>query len=32
MIERQPILFYVMLKQGFNWFTLASKESQAENV
>ena len=25
MMESQPILFHLMLKQGFHWFTLASK-------
>ena len=25
MMESQPILFHLMLKQGFNWFTSASK-------
>ena len=25
MMESQPILFHLMLKQGFNWFMLASK-------
>ena len=32
MMERQPLLFHLMLKQGFNWFTLASKDSQTENA
>ena len=32
MMERQPLLFHLMLKQGFNWFALASKDSQTENV
>ena len=32
MMEIQPILFHLMLKQGFNWFTLASKDAQIENV
>ena len=32
MKERHPLLFHLMLKQGFNWFTLASKDSQTENV
>ena len=31
MIESQPILFHLMLKQGFNWF-LASKDIEIENV
>ena len=30
MMERQPLLFHLMLKQGSNWFTLASKDSQTE--
>ena len=32
MIESQALLFHLMLKQGFNWFTLASKDLQTENV
>ena len=32
MMEHQPLLFHLMLKQGFNWFMLASKDAQAENV
>ena len=32
MIESQLLLLNLMLKQGFNWFTLASKDSQRENV
>ena len=32
MMECQPLLFHLMLKQGFNWFMLASKDSQTENV
>ena len=32
MMDRQPLLFHLMLKQGFNWFTLASKDPQMENV
>ena len=31
-METQPLLFHLMLKQGFNWFTLSSKDSQTENV
>ena len=31
-MESQPLLFHLMLKQGFNWFTLASKDSQVENA
>ena len=32
MMESQPILFSLMLKQGFNWFTLALKDIEIENV
>ena len=32
MVGSQPILFYSMLKQGFNWFTLTPKEQETENV
>ena len=32
MMESQPLLFHLMLKQGFNWFLLALKDSQRENV
>ena len=32
MMERQPLLFHLMLKQGFKWFTLASKDSQTQSV
>ena len=28
----QPILFHLMLKQGFNWLTLTPKEQETENV
>ena len=28
----QPILFHLMLKQGFNWFTLTLKDGEAETV
>ena len=31
-MESQLLLLYLMLKQGFNWFTLASKDSQVENA
>ena len=30
MIESQPIIFHLMLKQGFNWFTLASKDDEIQ--
>ena len=29
-MESQPILFHLILKQGFNWFTLASNDAQIE--
>ena len=32
MMENQPILFHLMLKQGFIWFTLASKDVETQNV
>ena len=32
MMEGQPILFHLMLKQGFDWFTLPSKDVEIENV
>ena len=32
MTESQPILFHLMLKQGFNWFMLASKDIEVENI
>ena len=31
-MESQPILFHLMLKQGFNWFMLTSKDIEVENV
>ena len=32
MMESQPILFHLMLKQGFNWFMLASKDVEIDNI
>ena len=32
MMESQPILFHLMLKQVFNWFMLASKDVEIENI
>ena len=32
MMESQPILFHLMLKQGFNWFMLIPKEQETENI
>ena len=32
MMGSQQILFHLMLKQGFNWFTLAHEEQEIENI
>ena len=32
MMGSQPILFHLMLKQGFNWFTLTLRDEETENV
>ena len=32
MMEREPFLFHIMLKQGFTSFTLASNNPPAETV
>ena len=32
MMGSQPILFHLMLKQRFNWFTLTSKDQETESV
>ena len=32
MMGSQPILFHLMLKQGFNWFTLTPKEQEIESA
>ena len=32
MMENQPLLFHLMLKQGFNWFTLTQESPVAEEV
>ena len=32
MMGNQPILFHLMLKQGFNWFTLMQEEQEVENM
>ena len=32
MMESQPTLFHLMLKQGFNWFMLISKHEEIENI
>ena len=28
----QPILFHLMLKQGFNWFMVTPKEQETESI
>ena len=32
MMGSQPILFHLMLKQGFNWFTLTQEGQEIDNV
>ena len=32
MMKREPLLFHIMLKQGFTWFTLAYNNPPVENV
>ena len=32
MIEEEPLLFHILLRQGLTWFTLASNNSPAETV
>ena len=32
MMGSQPILFHLMLKQGFNWFILTLKGQETENI
>ena len=32
MTENQPLLFHLMLKQGFNWFALTQESSDTEEV
>ena len=32
MMSSQPILFHLMLKQVFNWFTLTLKDEEIESV
>ena len=32
MVGSQLILFHLMLKQGFNWFTLTQEEQEIENI
>ena len=32
MMGSQPLLFHLMLKQGFNWFTLTQEDQEADEV
>ena len=32
MMEKQPLLFHLMLKQGFNWFNLMQEVQEAEEI
>ena len=32
MMEREPLLFHIMLRQGFNWFKLAFNDPPTANV
>ena len=32
MMKKEPLLFHLMLRQGFNWFTLASNDPPTETV
>ena len=32
MMKREPLLFHIMLRQGFNWFILASNDPSTETV
>ena len=32
MVKREPLLFHIMLRQGFNWFTLASNDPSTGTV
>ena len=32
MMTTEPLLFHIMLKQGFNWFNLASNDPPTETV
>ena len=32
MMEREPILFHIILRQGFSWFTLPSNDPPTETV
>ena len=32
MMKREPLCFHIMLRPGFNWFTLASNNPPTETV
>ena len=32
MMGNQPLFFHLMLKQGFNWFTLTKEDQEADEV
>ena len=32
MMGNQPLLFHLMLKQGFNWFTLTQEDQETDEV
>ena len=32
MMKRKPLLFHIMQRQGFNWFTLVSNDPLTETV
>ena len=32
MMGNQPLLFHLMLKQGFNWFMLTQEDQEADEV
>ena len=32
MMGNQPLHFHLMLKQGFNWFTLTQKDQEVDEV
>ena len=32
MMKREPLVFHIMLMQGFTWFTLASNTQEAVQV
>ena len=32
MMENQPLLYHLMLKQGFNWFNLTQENKETEEI